>query len=51
MLIKEFPFHKNPQLDELRTSWASFKRMFKKQELEPIRLYFGEKMAFYFDWL
>lgn len=44
-----FPLHKEEE--DLKDSWAQWKKMLQIQPIDDIRDYFGEKVALYFTWL
>jgi hypothetical protein len=48
LLLQHYPVHRNKQLENLKTNWASLGRLLKRQDLEKISEYFGEKVGFYF---
>lgn len=55
--LAAFPMHEGSEDDinspraKLLRSWASVGRMFARQPLDEIRLYYGVKIALYFAWL
>lgn len=46
-----FPSHMYNARKELIDNWGSFKKFFKLQNIEQIRVYFGERLGMYFAWL
>lgn len=48
LLLQEYPVHRKKQLSHLKETWANFRNILKKQDLEIIREYYGEKVGFYF---
>ena len=51
LLISDFPLHSQPALDELKSTWSDWHKIFKPQPFDLIRHYYGEKLAMYFVWL
>ncbi|XP_012625012.1 anoctamin-9 isoform X1 [Microcebus murinus] len=45
----KFPLHKGEA--ELKKTWAQWRKMGRRQPIDQIRDYFGEKVALYFVWL
>jgi hypothetical protein len=56
-ILSAYPEHDGPVEDthnlrgELGDSWALFRRAFRPQPLERVRMYFGERIALYFAWI
>ena len=51
LLIGDFPLHSQPALNQLKTEWSDWHKVFKPQPFEKIREYYGEKLTMYFIWL
>lgn len=50
-LVCHYPVHEKEKLDYLRTEWCHVKNSFKKQDLNAVRNYFGERISLYFAWV
>jgi len=51
ILLSMFPLHQNKPKVELKSTWGNFYSLFKNQNIQEVRLYFGEKISMYFAWL
>ena len=51
LLLTSFVPHEYEPLMNLRTEWASLKKVLSPQPIEKVKTYFSEQLAFYFCWL
>ena len=50
-LLLSYPMHDKDDLDVLKRDWSSCRNSFKRQPLNLVRNYFGERIALYFGWV
>jgi len=51
LLNNVLALHRKKQLDYFIQTWALNKNPFKRQDVDRLRVYFGEKIAMYFAWI
>lgn len=51
LLVTSFVPHEYEPLMTLKNEWATLKKTFSPQEIDKVKTYFSEQLAFYFCWL